>query len=53
MAYGLTDGAPDENDVRNAEDGLSAEVVAQHASDQTSKERTERRRGRDERLLCL
>lgn len=42
MAYGLPDGASDEDDVCNAEDGFPAEEVAQHAGDQASEERTER-----------
>ena len=50
MARGLSNGPSDEYDVRNAEDGLSAEKVAQHAGDQAPEQRTERRRGRDEFL---
>ena len=53
MAYGLTNRAADENDIRNAEDRLSAEEVAEHTSDQTTEERTERCRGRDKFLLYL
>ena len=51
MAYGLTNRAADENDVRNAEDRLSAEEVAEHTSDQATQERAERCRGRDKFLL--
>lgn len=51
MAYSLADSAPNEDDVRNAKHGLSADEVAQHASDHAPEERAERCRGRDEFLL--
>ena len=53
MAYGLTNRAADENDVRNAEDRLSAEEVAEHTGDQATQERAERGRGRDKFLRYL
>ena len=50
MADGLADGAADEDDVRNGEDGPPAEEVAEHARDEAAEERADGGGRRDQFL---